>query len=161
MTSTENVHNAHMDRQLRVLHEALLDIVSVINRPDRDEAMIRAAGIRLDRALFPLLVGIDRYGPIGIVDLADRAGRDHTTVSRQVAKLAALGLVARQGGAGDRRVRAAVVTPEGRAMVARIDAARRRMGYAVFADWTAGEVDEFARLLRRFADRVKAGPPEA
>ena len=91
----------------------MLDIVSVMNRPARDEFLIRAAGIPLDRALFPLLVSIERFGPIGIVDLADRVGRDHTTVSRQVARLESLGLVRRQGNAADRRVREAIVSPKG------------------------------------------------
>ena len=71
-----------------------------MNRPQRDECCARR-GISLERALFPLLVGIERLGPIGIVELADRAGRDHTTVSRQVAKLESLGLVARHAGAAD------------------------------------------------------------
>jgi DNA-binding MarR family transcriptional regulator len=78
---------------LRQLHAALLDIVTVMTRPQRDEALTRAAGIPLDRALFPLLVAIERFGPIGIVEMADRVGRDYTTVSRQVAKLESLGLV--------------------------------------------------------------------
>ena len=77
-------------------HEALIDIVSVINRPQRDEMFVREAGIPLDRALFPLLVVIERRGPIGVVELADRVGRDYTTVSRQVAKLESLGLVERR-----------------------------------------------------------------
>ena len=67
-----------------------------MNRPQRDEALIREAGIPLDRALFPLLVGIERFGPIGVVELADRVGRDYTTVSRQVAKLESLGLAERR-----------------------------------------------------------------
>src|SRR3546814_6428928 len=92
MTSTKKVQNAHISTQLRVLHSALIDIVSVMNRPQRDEAMVREAGISLDRALFPLLVGIERFGPIGVVEMADRVGRDYTTVSRQVAKLESMGL---------------------------------------------------------------------
>src|SRR5206468_311092 len=98
-----------------------------MNRPQRDRALIEEAGIPLDRALFPLLVVIARFGPIGVVDLADRAGRDYTTVSRQVAKLASLGLVERRDGAADRRVREAVVTAKGAAMTTRIDAARERI----------------------------------
>lgn len=39
-----------------------------MNRPQRDEAMIREAGIGLDRALFPLLVLIEKRGPIGVVE---------------------------------------------------------------------------------------------
>ena len=53
--------------------------------------MSRSSASALDRALFPLLVGIERRGPIGVGDLADLAGRDYSTVSRQVAKLESLG----------------------------------------------------------------------
>ena len=73
-------------------HTQVSHCIGVANGTDAIELLIRAAGIRLDRALFPLLVGIERFGPIGVVDLADRAGRDYTTVSRQVAKLESLGL---------------------------------------------------------------------
>lgn len=51
-----------------------------------------------------MLVGIERLRPIGIVKLAERDGRDYTTVSRQVAKLESLGLVERRQSAADRRV---------------------------------------------------------
>ena len=141
-----------------MLHGALLDIVSVMNRPQRDEVLIREAGIALDRALFPLLVGIERFGPIGVVEMADRVGRDYTTVSRQVAKLEALGLVARQGSATDKRVREAVITPKGKAMTDMVDAARDRIGRAIFQTWDIGEVDELVRLMRKFADALNAEP---
>ena len=42
-----------------------------------------------------------------MVELADRAGRDYTTISRQVAKLAELGLVDRRPSRADRRVKEA------------------------------------------------------
>src|SRR3984957_7335193 len=114
MTSRKKVQNTHIGDQLRRLHSALLDILSVMNRPQRDEALIKEAGIPLDRALFPLLVSIERFGPIGVVDLADRIGRDYTTVSRQVARLEDLGLVVRQPNAADGRIREAVITPRGK-----------------------------------------------
>src|SRR3546814_7282965 len=72
--------------------------------------MVRDYGISLDGALFPLLVGIERRGPIGVVDLADGVGRDYTTVSRQVAKLEGLGLITRKADAKDRRIRMAAIT---------------------------------------------------
>ncbi|WP_245585375.1 MarR family winged helix-turn-helix transcriptional regulator [Pleomorphomonas koreensis] len=143
---------------MRRLHDALLTIVSVMNRPQRDEMLIREAGIPLDRALFPLLVGIERLGPIGVVELADRAGRDHTTVSRQVAKLESLGLVARRESAADRRVREAVATDKGKATVALVDAARERLGRAVFESWDAEEFDTLVRLMGKLADAL-AGEP--
>lgn len=143
-----------------MLHGALIDIVSAMNRPQRDEQMVREAGISLDRALFPLLVGIERLGPIGVVDLADRVGRDYTTVSRQVAKLESLGLVAREASAADRRVREAVVTSKGKAMTDAVDLARERIGAQIFASWEDHDVEKLVRLMRKFADAVNDVPSE-
>ena len=139
----------------------MLDIVSVINRPQRDEVLIKEAGIPLERALFPLLVSIERFGPIGVVDLADRIGRDYTTVSRQVAKLESLDLVARQAGAADRRVREAVIAPKGKLMTDAVDAARDRIGSAILGAWDINDIDELVRLMRKFADALNEDPPTA
>lgn len=158
MPSTKKVQTTHISSQLRSLHAALIDIMTVMNLPQRDEALIRAAGIKLDRALFPLLVLIERMGPIGVVDLADRVGRDYTTVSRQVAKLDDLGLVARREGAADKRVREAIVTAEGKAMTDRLDAARERIGRSVFKTWEQQELTDLVRLMRKFADAIKEEP---
>jgi DNA-binding MarR family transcriptional regulator len=154
------VQNTHISAQLRELHGAVLDIVAVMNRPQRDAVLIKEAGIPLDRALFPLLVSIERRGPIGVVELADRIGRDYTTVSRQVAKLESLGLVERRGNSADRRVREAVVSPKGKAMTERVDAARDRIGRAIFKTWDAREIGDLVRLMRKFADAMKDDPPK-
>jgi DNA-binding MarR family transcriptional regulator len=156
MTSRNNVQITHISHQIRQLHAALLDIVGVFNKPQRDEDMVREAGIALDRALFPLLVGIDRFGPIGIVEMADRVGRDYTTVSRQVAKLESLGLIERQEGSVDRRVREAVITQKGKAMTERVDEARDRIGQKIFRDWDSGEIEQLVLLTRKFANAVQA-----
>ncbi len=152
MPSRINVQNTLDSASLRELHGALIDIVSVMNRPQRDEQMVREAGIALDRALFPLLVMIERLGPIGIVDLAARVGRDYTTVSRQVSKLEELGLAERQESTTDRRIREAVITAQGKAMTDKVDATREAMAREIFADWDEGEVKDLIRLMRRFAD---------
>lgn len=154
MTSRNNVQNTHNGQRMRVLHGALLDIVAAMNRPQRDDALMQEAGISLDRALFPLLIGVERIGPIGVVELAERTGRDYTTVSRQVAKLESLGLVERRGSAADKRVREAVVTPEGQALINRVDAAREKIASATLADWDEADLDMLARLMRRFADAL-------
>ena len=149
------MQNTHMTERLRKLHGALLDIVVAMNGPQRDEALIGEAGIRLDRALFPLLVGIERFGPIGVVELADGVGRDYTTVSRQVAKLESLGLAQRRQALADRRVREAVITAKGRAMTDLVDSAREKMVRAMLADWADGEIEDLVRLMRKFADAYK------
>jgi len=153
--SIKNVQNAHMSTQLRELHGSLVEIVGVMNRPQRDEAMVREAGIALDRALFPLLVLVERLGPIGVVELADRVGRDYTTVSRQVAKLESLGLILRQASAVDRRVRESVITEKGKAMTDRVDETREKIGVSIFSTWDEGDFDNLVRLMRKFADELK------
>lgn len=154
MTSRKRVQNTHICDRVRRLHDALIDIVGVINRPQGDEMMVREAGISLDRALFPLLVGIERRGPIGVVDLADRVGRDYTTVSRQVAKLESLGLIERRAAATDRRISEATVTPKGKSMTDAVDRARERLAGRIFATWDDHDVDQLIRLMRKFADAV-------
>lgn len=159
MRSKKNVQDAHISEQLRLLHGALISIVSEMNRPQRDEDMVREAGISLDRALFPLLVGIERLGPIGVVEIAERLGRDYTTVSRQVAKLEDQGLVQRRTVAKDRRVREAIVTPKGKAMTDAVDAARERIGRAIFATWEEQDFAELVRLLQKFAADISGHAP--
>jgi DNA-binding MarR family transcriptional regulator len=152
------VQNTHISGLLRRLHEALIDVVGIFNRPQNDAILLRDAGVSLDRALFPLLVLIQRRGPLGIGALADWVGRDHTTVSRQVAKLERLDLVIRRAAKTDRRVTEAVVTQKGQAMSERLDAARERLARNALAGWSEHDLGELARLLRRFADNLLQRP---
>jgi DNA-binding MarR family transcriptional regulator len=142
---------------LRPLHEALIDVVGFFNRPQNDAILLREAGVSLDRALFPLLVLIQRRGPLGVGELADRVGRDYTTVSRQVAKLKNLGLIVRRAGKTDRRVTEAVITEKGKTMSEVLDAARERLATIALADWSEQDLKDLTRLLRRFADNLMQG----
>jgi len=155
------VQNTHIRNVLRPLHEALIDLIGFFNRPQNDAILLREAGVSLDRALFPLLVLIQRRGPLGVGELADRVGRDYTTVSRQVAKLENLGLVARRAGETDRRVTEAVITEKGQAMSEVLDAARERLATIALADWSARDLKDLTRLLRRFADNLMQGPAKS
>src|SRR6516162_2171142 len=153
-TSRRKVRNTHNSGVLRRLHEALIDVVGFVNRPQNDVILLREAGVSLDRALFPLLVLIQRRGPLAVGELADRVGRDYTTVSRQVAKLEQLGLVARRAGKADRRVTEAVVTEKGQAISEMLDVARERLAGNALAGWSQHDLEDLARLLRRFADNL-------
>jgi DNA-binding MarR family transcriptional regulator len=150
-----------MNEELRQLHETLLDLVGLFNQPQRDAALIKEAGVDIDRALFPLLVRIERRGPLGIVELAGLVGRDYTTVSRQVAKLEKLGLVTRQTGTHDRRVSDLAVTEAGRAMNLAFDAARERLMWPLLAEWSADDRSDLTRLLRRLVDDAKSRVADA
>ena len=159
--SKDKVPDGHIRATLPHLHRSLIDITTEMIRPERDEAMLAAAGLSLERALFPLLVLVERLGPIGVVDLAARVGRDYTTVSRQVARLEELGLVTRRPSSTDKRVREALITAEGKAATDLVDAARERMALVLFADWSRQDFDELVRLLRMLADGMTRGPPTA
>lgn len=150
--STRNVHNTHILKMVPQLHQSLIDIASVMNRPERDADLLELAGLKLERALFPLLVLVERLGPIGVVDLAARVGRDYSTVSRQVARLEQLGLVNRQASARDARVREATITAQGKTATDAVDRAREALAIQQFKSWTKQDFDELVRLMRMLAD---------
>lgn len=157
MATKKKVQDTHISAQLKDLHRSLISIVSVMNRPRNDERLIAEAGVQLDQALFRLLVVIERVGPIGVVDLADRLGRDYTTISRQLAKLEGMGMVMRHENSEDRRMREAVVSAKGKAVTDRLDQARERLAREIFQDWTAEDITDLVRLMRKFAEALEQG----
>jgi DNA-binding MarR family transcriptional regulator len=148
-----------MNPDLRQPYHALGDFIAVLNRPQPGLALMREAGISLDRGLFVLLVRVERRGPIGIIELAQISARDYTTVSRQVTKLESLGLASRRTGSVDRRVREVVITPAGLALTGEVDLAREKLMSALFATWSPHEIRELARLSRRLIDSIAAAEP--
>jgi DNA-binding MarR family transcriptional regulator len=58
----------------------------------------------------------------------------------------------------DKRVRATIVTREGKVMTDQINAARERLARTIFQSWDAQEIDDLVRLMRKFADTAKQGP---
>src|ERR1700735_489831 len=105
-----------MNKEVSLLHHTLVDLVGLMNRPQRDSALLQEAGVLLDRALFPLLIVVERKGPLGVVALGALGGRDYTTVSRQIPKRDSLGLITRRPSKSDKRVREVVITAKGKEM---------------------------------------------
>lgn len=157
--STLRLDDEHINEALPEILASILDIVGVFNSPERDAAMLESAGLSLERALYPLLVLISKFGPISISDLAERVGRDYSTVSRQTARLEVLLLVSRHKNPSDRRSTEAVVTERGRAAAIAVDGARARLAMEIFRDWEVRDFDELVRLLRTLADGLSANYP--
>jgi DNA-binding MarR family transcriptional regulator len=149
-----------MNKEIRGLHHTLVDLVGLMNMPQRDSALLEEAGVSLDRALFPLLIGIERKGPVGVVELAGLVGRDYTTVSRQAAKLKRLGLIQRHRSKIDKRVRELAITAKGKEVTVSLDAARERMATVLFAKWSKRDLRELGRLMRRFAADLQDLPAQ-
>ena len=156
--SSDKVQNRHVKAVFPNLHRSLLDIADAMNRPQIDQAMLAMAGLDLEPALFTPLVLVAKLGPIGVVRLADRVGRDYTTVSRQVARLEELGLVKRHVGTKDRRTREAIITRKGKAATDAVDAAREEIALMLFRGWSRRDFDELVRLMRMLADRLNEAP---
>ena len=156
--SAPELQDVHIVEKLPDLLRSILDIVGIFNSPERDAAMLESAGLTLERALYPLLVLIGKFGPIGVFALAERVGRDYTTVSRQTARLEELGLVTRQKSPTDRRTREAVVTERGQAAAAAVDHAREKLALELFHDWHRDDFDQLARLMRTLADGLADTP---
>jgi DNA-binding MarR family transcriptional regulator len=137
------------------LHAVFLQLNGYMNRPDLDSAFLAHADVKLDRALYPLLLRIGYAGPISVVDLAGLVGRDHSTVSRQVGKLESLGLVERHVVADDQRIRLLKPTAAGREMLAIFSKVRRRLLDKLVGDWSAEERHLLLDLLQRLAARME------
>jgi DNA-binding MarR family transcriptional regulator len=129
------------------LHGLLLQLSGVMTRPDVDQRFLARTGVKLDRALFPLLTRIGAAAPIGTVELAALVGRDHSTVSRQVARLGDLGLVERRPSASDGRVRLLKPTAAGQLMLEEFARTRRQLLQEHFSDWSDEERTQVLHLL--------------
>jgi DNA-binding MarR family transcriptional regulator len=141
---------------LKALHEALLQIVSVLNRPQGDNVILTRADVSLDTALFPLLVRVSMQRNLTIGDLADQVGRDYSTVSRQVSRLQDLGLVRSEPSQTDRRQRLLSVTAMGKKTVKKIDRARSSVMSEALDGWSEAEITEIARLTTRLAAAMQS-----
>ena len=149
--STKSVQITHIEKHMPRLMRAFVDILAVMNGPERDAAMLAASGLSMERALCPLLVLVEQLGPIGIVDLAGKIGRDYSTVSRQVARLEELGLLTRQVSPSDKRSKEALVTTRGKTTTDAIDAARLKVAEILFADWSKTDFEDLVRLSEKLA----------
>jgi len=141
----------HNTRSFDRVGHALVDLMSFFASPQRDQTLLRTAGVELDRALFPLLVRLADGAPKGVAKLAEEVGRDHTTVSRQLAKLESLGLVERPASAEDRRVRAARIAPDGAKVASAIANARRKLLSHALSDWSDDDLARLGELNQRLA----------
>lgn len=141
-------------RDFAALSAAFGDLHAHLHQPQLHNRVLEDAGVSLDAALARLLIGIDRHGPVGIVEIAERSGRDHTTVSRQVAKLVELGLIERKASEEDRRISLAAATTKGARVANALRAAHMRLVMPLLDGWSARDLADATRLMRRLADDI-------
>jgi len=116
----------------------------------------RGQGETFDTGSFWLLKALAASGPLRVTDLAVCANLDASTVSRHVAQLHSAGLIERTPDPLDGRAQRVKLSDAG---TARFDAAlrsRRDLLEKSLESWEARDLEEFDRLLTRFAADVEA-----
>ena len=117
----------------------------------RSKAQLHAAaGNDVESATQVLLHAVAAEGPMRASALAASVQADLSTVSRQVAVLAARGLLERQADQVDGRASLLAVTDAGRAAIAEHEGRRRAFFDEVLAGWNPDEMRQFAQHLERF-----------
>lgn len=142
-------------RNSDAIASSLIELTGCLNSPKQDELLLNAAGVSLDRALFPLLVRIETARLISVISLAEQVGRDASTVSRQLLKLEQLGLIERTLIPEDRRIKAVTITDQGKIMARTIASTRCRLLGEMIEPWSARDQATFALLLRQFTTMMK------
>jgi DNA-binding MarR family transcriptional regulator len=81
------------------------------------QALLASNGMDMPAAHFPLLVALDRLGPLGVNELSQAVGVSQPVVSRSLLGLESSGLVESTPVAADRRVRCIRLSRKGRELV--------------------------------------------
>ena len=138
--------------------QSSLQIVSQSTNQVRvHEELLRAAGVRLDRAgvalLYKLRLSADT--PFRVTSLAALLGVDAPTVTRKVQQLERLGYVARDPDPDDGRASLIRLTRSGQDTVDRVLAAHRDRLSRLFDGWDDDDVRLFGALLARFSESIR------
>lgn len=104
---------------------------------------------------YPLLVTL-ASGAARSTDLAERAGVDRTTASRQIASLVEADLVDQRIDDDDRRNTVLSLTPRGIAAARRITENADDVLVHALADWSPADREAIARLLPRLLQALDA-----
>ena len=151
LSSKRNVYNARFMHWTDEFHRLLISVSDLTNRWDIDGRLLAASGVKLDRALFPLLSRIRLNDKITTVELANLVGRDHSTVSRQIDKLVQLELVNRVPSEKDRRIRHLVPSTRGEEVLEAVALVRTRWIEQSFSEWSDDDRDQLIGLMGRMA----------
>jgi DNA-binding MarR family transcriptional regulator len=138
------------------VEEALQVVARSITRLRVHERLLRAAGVRLDRAGAVLLNKLYvADGSLRVTDLAEQLGVDAPTVTRKVQQLEREGMVVRQTDPDDRRATRIGLAPAGRRTLVRVLRARRAWVERLFEGWDESDLTTFASLLGRFSHQLE------
>lgn len=103
----------------------------------------------MEPAAYGLLTVIRRQGPIRLTELASCIGVGKPSVSRQIAFLEGIGLVAKEADPLDGRAQSIRLTPEGEARMHEVQDARREVFRERLGSWPASELQTLAEYIAK------------
>jgi DNA-binding MarR family transcriptional regulator len=116
-----------------------------------DARQAAEVGAVVTRAGYAVLRSLHDGGTLSLREVAEASAMDSPTASRQVAQLAAEGLVERRAAEGDARAVELSLTPRGRKVYDKVVRYRLRVLTRALADWSARDRAELQRLAARLA----------
>jgi DNA-binding MarR family transcriptional regulator len=115
-----------------------------------------AAGVEISQPAYVLLRRINQDGPLPMGELARRTHMDPGATARQVGQLERDGLVRRFPSADDGRVNLVTTTPAGARVHRRVSSLLHGRMVDTLARWPERDRREFAQLLGRFVEDLRA-----
>lgn len=137
-------------------YEAVTHQLAVLLRKVRAVSRGAARDVHpdLDATAYGLLIRLDETGGARLTDLSAYFGVGKPSLSRQVAFLERLGLVAREQEPDDRRSARLVLTEEGAVRLHAARSSRRGVLKAQLEQWPVEDVATFGRLLKKLTDEA-------
>lgn len=137
---------------------SLVEAIGELMHAKRESGIALARAIGCTPSALPLIMALDRIGASSLGDLAHELRVDPSVASRQAGALVDDGYVERTVADDDRRSRTFALTERGHETVARTLEHFGRQTRDRFAGWTADDLADAVRVLRRIA--LSIGVPE-
>lgn len=145
------------------MNEDITNLLSEISRLFRTE--MRAASAVEEKEPTPfqneVIAMVGRNSGIGILALAELAGRDKAQITRIIAELEALGLVVRERAASDRRLWQLMLTNAGETLFRQVHARRSALSAKMLSALAPHERDQLQAMLTKMRDALKCPDREA
>lgn len=139
----------------------LIDLEMALARLGRILRRIRIPSAYLNRDIdinsFWQLSPLRSKKPLRPTEIASQLALDNSTISRQLQKLEAQGLVERTTDPTDARAHLIALTSDGEQILELVASARREMIAGVISHWEPEDVSSLLRYLARFTDELEAG----
>ncbi|GAA0606032.1 hypothetical protein GCM10010174_23610 [Kutzneria viridogrisea] len=138
------------DEALQAIEQSATALLQRANRAHLYGELLRAGGLDLDDAVYPVLSVVADLGSARVAEVAAAAGIGPTTGSRHLTQLERLHLVRRGIDPQDARAAVVELTPAGKRVIAKMRRARVGLFAEMVEDWSDEELSQFGAHFQRF-----------